>query len=247
MIGLTTQKTETLAFDELSAAISHLQHEMSNLRQVKPGGILARIKQESSDLEMIDDSKENTMEASVSTPKNVVPLAKQKSLIFEDFPSTPTLAQLGLSSRALAHIETPPLYPLNKSLSKHKHHTGGANGLAQIEVMGEGDAVAVASLCRHSLSSSSVSMPSHHLPRTSLSSQCTPQAPQSNSAPFAVNDVDSNVESTPIAAFPGYDHSNSSNARDSFMDMPSSAQFNRVSKEGQGYRPFISDSEGYND
>lgn len=69
MAGLVPQKTETSAFDELSAAISHLQYEMGNLRQVKPVGILARIKQESSDLEMIDDSKENIKEMSVSTPK----------------------------------------------------------------------------------------------------------------------------------------------------------------------------------
>lgn len=179
--------------------------------------------------------------------RNIAPLTKQKSIAFDDFPSTPTLAQLGLSSRALAHIETPPLYPLNKSFSKHKHHVGKTNGLVQVEVSRESEGPAVASFYRHSLSSSNVSMPSHHLPRTSLSSQFTPQAPQSNNTPFVINDIDSNVENTPITAFPGYDHNDSSNERGSFMDMPSSAQFNRVSKQMQEYPPFISDSEGYND
>lgn len=67
--GLTPQKIETTAFEELTAAVLHLQHEMSTLRQVKPLGILARVKQEGRDPEMVDDSKENINKVSVSTPK----------------------------------------------------------------------------------------------------------------------------------------------------------------------------------
>lgn len=63
------QKIETAAFEELSAATLHLHQEMNNLRQVKSVGILARIKQESGDLEMVDDSKENINEVHLSTPK----------------------------------------------------------------------------------------------------------------------------------------------------------------------------------
>ena len=69
MEGLAPLKAEAAAFDELSAAVLHLQCEMDNMRQVKPLGILARIKQESSDLEMVGDSKENVSEAPMSTPK----------------------------------------------------------------------------------------------------------------------------------------------------------------------------------
>ena len=69
MEGLAPLKAEAAAFDELSAAVLHLQREMDNMRQVKPLGILARVKQESSDLEMVDDSKENVSEAPMSTPK----------------------------------------------------------------------------------------------------------------------------------------------------------------------------------
>ena len=54
MEGLAPLKAEAAAFDELSAAVLHLQREMDNMRQVKPLGILARIKQESGDLEMVD-------------------------------------------------------------------------------------------------------------------------------------------------------------------------------------------------
>ena len=67
MEGLAPLKAEAAAFDELSAAVLHMQREMDNMGQVKPLGILARIKQESSDLEMVDDSKENISEAPWST------------------------------------------------------------------------------------------------------------------------------------------------------------------------------------
>ena len=52
--GLAPLKAEAAVFDELSAAVLHLQREMDNMRQVKPLGILARIKQESGDLGMVD-------------------------------------------------------------------------------------------------------------------------------------------------------------------------------------------------
>ena len=54
MEGLAPLKAEAAAFDELSAVVLHLQCEMDNMRQIKPLGILARIEQKSSDLEMVD-------------------------------------------------------------------------------------------------------------------------------------------------------------------------------------------------
>ena len=62
-------KAEAAAFDELSAAVLHLQREMDSMRQVKPLSILARIKQENNDLEMVGDFKENVNKAPMSTPK----------------------------------------------------------------------------------------------------------------------------------------------------------------------------------
>ena len=67
MEGLAPLKAEAAAFDELSAAVLHLQREMDSMRQVKPLGILARIEQERGDLEMVDDCKENVSEAPMPT------------------------------------------------------------------------------------------------------------------------------------------------------------------------------------
>lgn len=170
-------------------------------------------------------------------------MEKQTSILFDDFPSTPTLAQLGLSSRAMAHIETPPFYSMNRPFSKPKQHTTEADELMQTEVLGEDEEADAVSFYRHSLSSSSVSIPTHHLPRTSMSSQLTPQ---STNTPLGINDIESNTENTPITTFHNYDRVGS-HGRGSLMDMPSSAQFNHVSKQMQEYRPSISDSEGYND
>jgi hypothetical protein len=70
--GSRAQKTETAAFHELSGALSHLQHEMDDLRHVRLDGILVRIRRETEDFEMIDDVKENVYEASRSTPKYTI-------------------------------------------------------------------------------------------------------------------------------------------------------------------------------